>query len=152
MRDVSVATPGRNGKQDAVVETDVSGLCEQVPDAEVVVKAKRRRFTKQYKLRILKQVDACTRPGEIGAVLRREGLYSSYVSKWRMQRDQGQLETKKRGRPAADPSQKQLARLRVENARLSKKLEQAEAIIEVQKKLSDLLGLNNDNSERAEDT
>lgn len=69
MRDVSVATPGRNGKQDAVVQTHVSGLCEQVPDAEVVVKAKRRRFTKQYKLRILKQVDACTRPGDTGRIL-----------------------------------------------------------------------------------
>ena len=115
-----------------------------IPDPEVVQKAKRRSFSPSEKLRILKQVDACVQPGEIGALLRKEGLYSSNLTKWRRQREAGQLGSKRRGRPGADPSEKELARLRAENARLSKKLEQAEAIIEVQKKLSDLLGLNND--------
>ena len=150
MMDASVAPSGQNGMKASKVKAHVADLSKQVPDAEVLVKGKRRRFTKQYKLRILKQVDACTRPGQIGAVLRREGLYSSYLTKWRTQRDEGQLDPKKRGRPAADPSAKELARLRGENARLSRKLEQAEAIIEVQKKLSDLLGLNNDNTDKAE--
>ena len=150
MKDASVAPSGQNGMKASKVKAQFADLSKQVPDAEVFVKGKRRRFTKQYKLRILKQVDTCTRPGQIGAVLRREGLYSSYLTKWRTQRDEGQLDPKKRGRPAADPSVKELARLRGENARLSRKLGQAEAIIEVQKKLSDLLGLNNDNTDKAE--
>ena len=144
-------TRPHNGLKKARVKGSLSPSSDQVPDTEVVPKAKRRKFTKQYKLRILKAVDACTKPGQIGALLRSEGLYSSYLTTWRQQRDQGQLESKKRGRPGADPSLKELARLRGENARLSKKLEQAEAIIEVQKKLSDLLGLNNDKTEQGED-
>ena len=143
----SVSMPSHNGMKEARVKGSMSPSADQVPDAEVVPKAKRRKFTKQYKLRILKAVDACTKPGQIGALLRSEGLYSSYLSKWRQQRDQGQLETKKRGRPGTDPSEKELARLRGENARLAQKLEQAEAIIEVQKKLSDLLGLSTDETE-----
>ena len=82
--------------------------------------------------------------------MRSEGLYSSHLTKWRRQREAGQLGTKKRGRPGADPSEKELARVRAENARLSKKLEQAEVIIEVQKKLSVLLGLSNDVTEKAD--
>ena len=118
----------------------------------MVPKAKRRRFTKTYKLRILKQADACTQPGQIGALLRSEGLYSSSLAQWRRQREAGELGTKKRGRPGADPSERELARLRVENERLAKKLAQAEVIIDVQKKLSDLLGLGNDNTEKADGT
>lgn len=120
---------------------------DQVPDSEVVPKARRRSFSKAEKLRILKLADACTQPGEIGALLRREGIYSSYLATWREQRDKGQLEPQKRGRPENDPKDKELARLRAENAKLSKKLEQAETIIDVQKKLSALLGLNNDQTE-----
>jgi len=119
----------------------------QVPDSEVMPKARRRSFSKREKLRILKLADACTQPGEIGALLRREGIYSSYLATWREQRDKGQLEPQKRGRPENDPKDKELAHLRAENAKLSKKLEQAETIIEVQKKLSALLGLNNDQTE-----
>ena len=72
MMDASVATSGQNGMKASKVKAHVVDLSKQVPDAEVLVKGKRRRFTKQYKLRILKQVDACTRPEQIGAVLRRE--------------------------------------------------------------------------------
>ena len=119
------------------------------PDPEVVPKAKRRKFTAEYKLRILAEADACTRPGQIGALLRREGLYSSLLDKWRHQRRKGSLQAlapQKRG-PKADPLAAENARLRRENERLQKRLQQAETIIEVQKKLSVLLGLTPDASE-----
>lgn len=114
-------------------------------DPEVVEKAKRRTFTAEYKLRILREVDACTANGEIGALLRREGLYSSHLTDWRRQRERGELEAltpKQRGRKAkpVDPAKTRLAQLERENARLLKRLEQAEIIIEVQKKVAALLG------------
>ena len=117
-----------------------------VPDPEVVPQAKRRTFSAAYKHRILEEVDRCTQPGEIGALLRREGLYSSHLSKWRQQRARGQtqgLAPRKRGRKAATKSEleTELHQLRQEQVRLQARLEQAEAIIEVQKKLSQLLGL-----------
>lgn len=115
----------------------------QPPDPEVVPKAKRRVFTTAYKLRILSQADRCGKPGEVGALLRGEGLYSSYLTTWRRQRANGELGSRKRGRPS-DPSAKELARLRTENVRLAARLEKAEAIIEVQKKLSVLLGLTSE--------
>ncbi len=110
-------------------------------------KARRRRFSGAYKLRILQAVEVCSEPGEIGALLRREGLYSSHLSKWRRQRDAGALEglrPKKRGRKArpVDPQAKRVAQLERENERLRRKLEQAETIIEVQKKLSRILGMD----------
>jgi len=132
---VMIPSNGQKAAQ-AVVKVAQS----QPPDPEVVPKAKRRTFTAAYKLRILSQVDRCTKPGQIGALLRSEGLYSSYLTTWRRQRANGELGSKKRGRPA-DPSAKELARLKAENVRLAARLEKAEAIIEVQKKLSDLLGL-----------
>jgi transposase len=118
----------------------------KVPDPEVVPRAKRRRFSAEYKLRILEEVDACSEPGQIGALLRREGLYSSHLTTWRRQREQGQLDglsPKKRGRkPAVDEALvKELAELKQDNQRLENRLQQAETIIEVQKKLSGLLGL-----------
>ena len=128
---------------------------KNVPDPEVVPVAERRRFSAAYKLRILKEADQCTEPGELGALLRREGLYSSYLSRWRRAREQGLLKAlspKKRGRkPAADPAlQKEVEDLRRETKRLRKKLETAETIIEVQKKLSHLLGLTTEESARSE--
>ncbi len=150
MFNTEAKTQPQNGVKAVRVKGPVSASPDHVPDPEVVPKAKRRRFTKQYKLRILKQVDACTQSGQIGALLRSEGLYSSNLTKWRRQREAGQLGTKKRGLPGADPSEKELARLRAENVRLAKKLEQAEVIIEVQKKLSVLLGLQSDVTEKAE--
>ena len=115
------------------------------PDPEVPEKARRRRFSGAYKLRILQAVDACTEPGEIGALLRREGLYSSHLSKWRRQRDAGALaglRPRKRGRKPrpVDPQAKRIAQLERETERLRRKLEQAETIIDVQKKLSLILG------------
>lgn len=117
-----------------------------IPEPEVVPQAERRQFTAKYKLRILEKADSCNGAGELGALLRREGLYSSYLSRWRRQRDQGQLQalaSKKRGRKSAVQSQQaeELAELQRENQRLQFRLVQAETIIEVQKKLSQLLGL-----------
>jgi transposase-like protein len=112
----------------------------------VVERAKRRRFTAEYKLRILDQADRCE-PGEIGALLRREGLYSSHLTTWRRQREAGALAAlapHKRG-PKAKPEDIALARLRElerENAQLRERLAQAETIIDVQKKVSSLLGLS----------
>jgi transposase-like protein len=123
-----------------------------MPDPEVVPLAERRRFTAEKKLRILEEAEACTEPGEIGALVRREGIYSSYLSRWRQARDSGQLSAlgaSKRGpKPVTDAAvAREMARLRRENERLQKRLGQAEAIIEVQKKLSGLLGLNPEESE-----
>lgn len=118
-----------------------------IPDPEVVPTAKRRRFTTQEKVRILKEADACTEPGELGALLRREGIYSSYLSRWRRARDRGELQAlspKRRGPKSAagNGSTKELAKLQRENERLRGRLAQAEAIMEAQKKLSELLGLS----------
>lgn len=112
-----------------------------MPDPEVV--AKRRRFTAEYKLRVLEEADQCQAAGAIGALLRREGLYSSHLSKWRQQRAAGQLAglgPKQRGRKP-NPQAAEIARLQRENERLQARLEQAETIIEVQKKLCRLLDL-----------
>jgi len=114
------------------------------PDPEVAAKAARRKFTAEYKLRILREADACA-PGEVGALLRREGLYSSHLTEWRRQRERGELEAltpKKRGRKAQepDPLAKRIAQLERENQRLQRRLQQAEKIIEVQKKVAALLG------------
>ena len=115
-----------------------------IPDPEVVPKAKRRKFTAEYKRRILEEADNCTEAGQIGALLRREGLYSSHLTTWRRQRDQGVvkgLSPRKRGRKRKDELEREVARLQRENERLQANLEQAETIIDVQKKLSRLLGL-----------
>jgi len=114
------------------------------PDSEV--KTPYRRFSREEKLRILEEADACTEPGEIGALIRREGIYSSYLSRWRQARDRGQLDGlsgKKRGpkRTVGQELAEENEALRRENERLRRRLEQAETIIEVQKKLSEVLGL-----------
>jgi transposase len=111
------------------------------PDPEVRAKGKRRVLTAAFKARILREADACTKPGELGALLRREGLYSSHLSTWRRQRDEG-LTPQKRGRKK-DPdvaARREIARLEREVARLSDKLQKAELIIDVQKKVAALLG------------
>jgi len=114
------------------------------PDPEVSEKPTRRRFTAEYKLHILRLADACTEPGSIGALLRREGLYSSHLTMWRRQRERGALDglkPKKRGRKVdgRNPLLPELERLRRENERLAQRLKQAELIIEVQKKASQML-------------
>jgi transposase-like protein len=115
---------------------------EEMPETEVVTKAKRKRFTAAEKLRILREVDACQGSGEIGALLRREGIYSSYLTTWRRQRERGELDglaPQKRG-PKPDPQAIELANLRRENARLQERLRRAELIIDVQKKVARMLG------------
>jgi len=117
-----------------------------VPKTEVPAKAKRRRYSAEYKLRILREAATCTQSGEIAALLRREGLYSSHLTTWRQAQERGELEglaPKKRGRKAQerDARDKRIAELEKENARLVKRVERAEAIIEVQKKVSLLLGV-----------
>ena len=107
------------------------------PDPEVPAHPVRRRFTTAYKLGILRKAEACTRHGELGALLRKEGLYSSHLITWRQQRERG-LTPKKRGRKAVpvDPAMKKLEQ---ENRRLTTRLKKAEALLEFQKKLSSLL-------------
>jgi transposase len=116
------------------------------PDPEVKPATPRRRFSAKEKLRILEEADACSEPGEVGALIRREGIHSSYLSRWRQARERGQLDGlrgKKRGpQRSADPElAKENVALRRENERLRARLEQAETIIEVQKKLSQILGV-----------
>ena len=109
---------------------------------EVMSKAKRRQYSAEYKLRILHELDECKGKGEVGALLRREGLYSSLVSKWREQRERGSLNGlagQRRG-PKVDPNAAELARLQRENQRLKEELERTELIIEVQKKVAQLVG------------
>jgi transposase len=113
----------------------------KIPETEVVPRAKRRRFTAAYKRRIVQEADACTERGAIGALLRREGLYSSHLSTWRKQHDRSELSDKKRGRKG-DPAAAELKRLQCENERLRRELEKAQLVIEVQKKLSRALGLD----------
>ncbi len=122
-------------------------------DTEVGVKAERRRFNTAYKLSILEQADRCKNPGEIGALLRREGLYGSHLSKWRKLRAAGEL-GKKRGRPV-DPDTElrhQLQRTQKDNERLRRKLRQAEILLEVQKKASEILGISLAEPELSEDS
>jgi len=116
------------------------------PDPEVPEKPRRRKFSAQYKLRVLQLADSCTEPGSLGRLLRREGLYSSNLTTWRRQRDKGilqGLQPVKRGRKPREPNPllPELERLRKENVRLEKRLKRAELIIEVQKKVSQMLGI-----------
>ncbi len=118
-----------------------------VPDPEVTDKPKRRRFTVEYKLSLLKKADACRhQPGEVGAVLRREGVYSSTLSQWRRQREEGTLSAlkpKRRGRKIqkVNPLAGRVTELEREVQRLQGKLRQAETIIDVQKKLCEMVGV-----------
>jgi len=130
----------------AAMGASAAGNGRPIPDPAVLEKPVRRRFTAEYKLRILHEADQCTASGQLGALLRREGLYSSLLSTWRHQREQGTLAgltPKRRGRKA-NPDAPLIAenqRLMRETQRLAAKLRQAETIIEVQKKLSEILGI-----------
>jgi transposase-like protein len=118
----------------------------RVRETEVVEKARRRGFTAEYKLRVLAEADRCTKPGEVGALLRREGLYSSLLSAWRCQRDAGELSArspKKRGPPAQvpDASTRRVAELEKQLAQAQVRLKRAEALLDLQKKVSEILGV-----------
>ncbi len=134
--------PGPEGARRATGDSGAHAP-EGAPDPEVTERAKRRRFTAEYKLRILREADACKGHGDLGALLRREGLYSSHLATWRRQRDEiakAGLKARKRGpkSKAVDPRVKQLKR---ENARLKRRLERVELMLTIQKKASEMLGI-----------
>ena len=114
-----------------------------MPDPEVPERPVRRRFTAEYKLSILREADAATEEGQIGTILRRERLYSSHLVDWRRARERGALDALARpsGRPRPNPLSKEVERLQRENARLASRLDTAQRIIEIQGKVSELLGI-----------
>ena len=135
----------------------MSTMMEALPvaqETEVTAKAQRRRFTAADKLRVLREADRCTKPGELSALLRREGLYSSHLSTWRVARRNGELAgltPRPRGPQAkpVDPRDKKLVEQARVIARLEARLERAEGLIELQKKVAQLLGNPLPNDERA---
>jgi hypothetical protein len=135
---------GAAGRETERAEGESSGAAggsappEAVPDPELTERPKRRSFTAKYKLKVLKQADAAKKPGELGALLRREGLYSSHLSSWRRQRDAGEL-GRKRGRKGADPLEKENVELRHRAERAEAELAKARKVIEVQGNVSALL-------------
>ena len=115
-------------------------------EVEVAVKAERRRFTAEYKQKVLREADDCERPGEIGALLRREGLYWSNLTHWRRQRESGELaglRAKRRGpqRREKNPLAERVRELERDNTRLKRRAERAEGLVELQKKVSEILGI-----------
>ena len=129
---------GAVGEGDIAVGGDVRGAS----DPELVERPRRRRFGAEYKLRIVREADRCTRPGEVGALLRREGLYSSILTEWRRARDAGALEAleRPRGRPRADPREAEIEALRRRAERAEAELAKARHVIWVQGNVSALLG------------
>lgn len=117
------------------------GRAASTPGPELVERARRRTFTAKYKLGVLREAEACTKPGEIGALLRREGLYTSHLTAWRKQRDQGALDalSKARGRPKADARDAEIKRLRRRAERAESELTKARKVIELQGNVSALL-------------
>jgi len=127
------------------VETGSNGV-KSLTEVEVVAKAERRRFTGEYKAKVLREADSCKQPGEIGALLRREGLYWSNLTTWRKQRENGELagrKGKQRGpqRREKNPLAERVRELERDNARLKRRAERAEGIVELQKKVSEILGI-----------
>jgi transposase len=135
-----VSPPERSGG--GLTTPEANPAAAAVPDPEVPARAKRRRYTAEYKLSILKEADACRKPGELGALLRREGLYSSHLTVWRRQRNEGALGglSRKRG-PKSQRPHPRITELERENRRLQRELERAQTIIAIQKKVSTLLGI-----------
>jgi transposase len=139
--DVAAAGGAANGTQQGLPPLPGAAT---LPNPEVVAKPERRRFTKAYKLDILNQADACSAVGQVGALLRREGLYSSHLTNWRLQRSQGRLDTsaiKKRTVKPASHHAARVTQLERENTRLKARLRQAELILDIQKKASEILGI-----------
>ena len=124
-----------------VLSEDIPGA--DLPETEVRVQRRPRKFTVAFKRSILKAAAACTKSGELGALLRREGLYYATISDWKRQRDRGLLDgsTPPKPGPKPDGAAKRIAQLERENRRLAAQLEQAKTILSVQKKLSELLGI-----------
>ncbi len=145
--------PGGEARRAPVME-GLNGAAPPVPDPEVVAKPTRRKFTAQYRLRILREADRCSRPGEVGRILRREGLYSSHLSVWRKARDAGALQgltPRKRGaKPSrSNPYEADIRRLKAKVAALEKELTTARTIIAVQGKVAGLLGIRREDGKNA---
>jgi transposase len=117
------------------------GGAKTMPESEVVAKAQRRQFTADYKKRILAEADSADQPGAVGALLRREGLYSSHLTHWRQQRDLGLSPHRRGPKPKQDPLAETVRKLMQQNDQLTQRLARAEIIIDVQKKVSLLLGI-----------
>jgi len=127
------------------VET-ASNETKSLTEVEVLAKAERRRFTAEYKLKVLREADHGKQPGEVGALLRREGLYGSNLTNWRKQRERGELaglSSRKRGpkRREKNPLAERVRELERDNMRLKRRAERAEGIVELQKKVSEILGI-----------
>jgi len=127
------------------VEAENNGATS-LREVEVAVKAARRRFTAEYKQKVLREADDCERPGEIGALLRREGLYWSNLTHWRRQRESGELaglRAKRRGpqRREKNPLAERVRELERDNVRLKRRAQRAEGLVELQKKVSEILGI-----------
>ena len=123
----------------------MEGVESSSPEVEVMAKPTRRRYTAEYKLKVLREAEALSGRGEIGALLRREGLYSSNLTQWRKQRERGELEGLSRKRGPLPKGKNSLADkvkvLERENARLKARAERAEGLVELQKKVSEILGI-----------
>ena len=151
LNEVSVPALGVEEHSD---EAPRAGRARPTPDPEVVAKPKRRRFTAEYRLRILEEADRCTQPGELGRLLRREGLYSSHLTAWRKARRKGslrELAAKKRGAKPAErnPLDAKVRALEAQVARLEHELHTAHTILDVQGKVAGLLGLNLEHGTRS---
>ena len=147
------SAPERSGGAILPPNAPLDGPRPEARDTEVPATPRRRQFSASYKLEILEQADGCTDPGAIGALLRREGLYSSHLTAWRAARREGSLTqlSRKRGtKPTRSPETKEVERLRREIARLRRELKKAQTVIEVQKKLSELMGIDLENPESDE--
>jgi transposase len=140
----ALAASERSGEAANAAGTPPSAPRQLLPDSEVIARPHRRRFTAEYKRSILDQAEVAHDSGVVGALLRREGLYSSHLTTWRRQRKQGEFDAltpKKRGpKVVVSPLVKENRELQAANARLTKKLKNAELIIEVPKKVAALLG------------
>ncbi len=139
-----LVSPGAERSEAERSETErsaVPGETKTRPDPEVLAKAQRRQFTADYKRRILAQADSAKESGAIGALLRREGLYSSHLTHWRQQRDRGLTPRQRGPKPQRDPVFDEVRKLKQENDHLTQRLARAELIIDVQKKVSSLLGI-----------
>jgi len=138
-------------------KTNVSGIKRDIkiprskdPNPEVLPRAKRRQFSTAFKKHFLEEYNACTEPGEKGALLRKEGIYSSYIATWKRQLERDNLAgstSTKRG-PKENPQREEMEKLEKENERLRERLRQSELIIEAQKKISQILGLGADESDK----
>ena len=124
----------------AVANGHTGGMTDDDRDVEVPARARRRQYSARYKLEVLAEYEQLDREGK-GALLRRENLYTSLISAWREQRDRGALQalSAKRGRPPTDPKEREIQRLKAENAKLSGELDRTRKVVEVQGKLSALL-------------